>query len=444
MVRLSGLAQTDDRRAIREMGRQIAFAEGQAEAAEDEDEMPDDYAPTTLPAHLLALLTAASERAIIIVVDEFDLFTEHARQALLYCLLDVVQSVQAGQGRGIAVVGVTSRVDTLLLLEKRVKSRFSHRVWRVESPLARMPNPTLEGDEEGKKEPTWRPVLMKALVPWLDSDEPAPKKQTAQEQEFAAWKEDWEFAVGMLLENEEVVAALDRLSNLTTDVRLLFRPFVTPVCGILASRADFLAVPEILSSIRNQVEQSGWSLGGTQRRIPPPTPSSAASSVPNTPSSSAPMTPGTPRTPSTANYGVPATPSKNAPMGAGSSGALAKLRSLPHPALTVLIIAKHMLYTGRPEFTFAQLHAEYEKFARVRLVGVGRTRWTMDILKLAWQQCIRLGLLQPAGPQGQSARFNKMRSALAAFEIVAFFRAGGGEGMGVELVGWGRLAGGHA
>lgn len=208
VVRLSGLAQTDDRRAIREMGRQIALAEGHADADADadaaaDDGLPDDYAPTTLPAHLLALLTAPSARAIVIVLDEFDLFTEHARQALLYCLLDVVQSVQAGSGRGIAVVGVTSRVDTLLLLEKRVKSRFSHRVWRVESPLARMPAPGAAGagaDDDGdddapRAEPAWRPLLRRALVPWLDAGE-APAKGAA-ERELAAWKEDWEFAVGV-------------------------------------------------------------------------------------------------------------------------------------------------------------------------------------------------------------------------------------------------------
>lgn len=47
---------------------------------------PQEYAPTTLPSHLLALLQAPSPRAIIIVMEEFDLFTEHARQSLLYCL----------------------------------------------------------------------------------------------------------------------------------------------------------------------------------------------------------------------------------------------------------------------------------------------------------------------------------------------------------------------
>ena len=107
VVKLSGHVQTNDRLAIREMGRQIAVAEGtkpvEEEGREDEAEGNDgeasflcrgedmelifqEYAPTTLPSHLLALLTAPSPRAIIIVIEEFDLFTEHARQALLYCL----------------------------------------------------------------------------------------------------------------------------------------------------------------------------------------------------------------------------------------------------------------------------------------------------------------------------------------------------------------------
>ncbi len=54
-----------------------------------------DYAPTTLPAHLLALLTQSSERSIVIVMENFDLFTQHARQALLYCLRESVEISRA-------------------------------------------------------------------------------------------------------------------------------------------------------------------------------------------------------------------------------------------------------------------------------------------------------------------------------------------------------------
>lgn len=160
------------------MGRQIALAEGKAVADGEEEEHEGDHAPTTLPSHLLALLTQPSPRAIIVIIDEFDLFTEHARQALLYCLLDVVQSVQTGPvestPRGVAVIGVTTRVDTLLLLEKRVKSRFSHRVWRVPSPLS-------EGGVG------WKALLRAALLPWDEEQEP--------DEETRMWMGDWAFAV---------------------------------------------------------------------------------------------------------------------------------------------------------------------------------------------------------------------------------------------------------
>ena len=56
-------------------------------------------------------------------MDEFDLFAQHPKQALLYNLFDAAQSAQ----NPMAVIGLTCRLDTLDLLEKRVKSRFSHR-----------------------------------------------------------------------------------------------------------------------------------------------------------------------------------------------------------------------------------------------------------------------------------------------------------------------------
>jgi hypothetical protein len=111
VVRLDGLAQINDMLAIREMGRQIAEQEGQEEADDEEEtDLAVDVsnsrhgkvvilmliklawnkasAPTTLPSHLLTYLTASSSRSIIVVIEGFDLFTEHARQALLYCLCE--------------------------------------------------------------------------------------------------------------------------------------------------------------------------------------------------------------------------------------------------------------------------------------------------------------------------------------------------------------------
>ena len=60
---------------------------------------------------------------MVFIIDEFDMFATHARQTLLYNLFDIAQAKKAP----IAVLGVTTRIDVVESLEKRVKSRFSHR-----------------------------------------------------------------------------------------------------------------------------------------------------------------------------------------------------------------------------------------------------------------------------------------------------------------------------
>ncbi|NWU83733.1 ORC4 protein, partial [Onychorhynchus coronatus] len=65
----------------------------------------------------------SSSCPVLFVLEEFDLFVHHKNQTLLYNLLDISQSAQAP----VTVIGLTCRQDILELLEKRVKSRFSHR-----------------------------------------------------------------------------------------------------------------------------------------------------------------------------------------------------------------------------------------------------------------------------------------------------------------------------
>lgn len=91
-------------------------------------------------ASLLALLSHPSEiigtdegvtsQSIVFVIDEFDMFASHPRQTLLYNLFDIAQSRKAP----IAVVGCTTRLDVVEMLEKRVKSRFSHRYVYLSQP----------------------------------------------------------------------------------------------------------------------------------------------------------------------------------------------------------------------------------------------------------------------------------------------------------------------
>lgn len=137
IVRLNGFLQTDDRIALREIWRQLGHSRDLDET--ETEDIGASYADTM--ASLLSLLSHPDEmvteqpapnnmqgiqqasKSIVFILDEFDLFTTHPRQTLLYNLFDIAQSRKAP----IAVVGCSSRMDVIECLEKRVKSRFSHR-----------------------------------------------------------------------------------------------------------------------------------------------------------------------------------------------------------------------------------------------------------------------------------------------------------------------------
>lgn len=130
------------------------------------------------------------------MLESFDLFAIHGRQALLYCLLDTVQSCRAGKdSRGIAVIGITTRVDTINLLEKRVKSRFSGRMFRTAGPG------TLDD---------WVSIARNALT----------VKPNPPNEKWEVW---WATGVEKFLSDRSVQTALSDTYNLAKDVRLLNR-----------------------------------------------------------------------------------------------------------------------------------------------------------------------------------------------------------------------------
>ncbi|KAF2484951.1 origin recognition complex subunit 4 C-terminus-domain-containing protein, partial [Neohortaea acidophila] len=127
VVRLNGFIHTDDKIALREIWRQL----GREMDLDEEEGASKNYADTMT--RLLALLSHPAEhgtdqpgqvtKSVIFILDEFELFANHPRQTLLYNLFDIAQSRKAP----IAVLGLTTRIDVAESLEKRVKSRFSHR-----------------------------------------------------------------------------------------------------------------------------------------------------------------------------------------------------------------------------------------------------------------------------------------------------------------------------
>ncbi|XP_077101707.1 origin recognition complex subunit 4 isoform X3 [Siphateles boraxobius] len=127
LVELNGLLQTDDKIALKEITRQLHL-----------ENVVGDKVFGSFAENLAFLLEAlkkgdrSSSRPVLFLLDEFDLFAHHKNQTLLYNLLDVSQSAQTP----VAVVGLTCRLDVLELLEKRVKSRFSHRQIHLFSSLS--------------------------------------------------------------------------------------------------------------------------------------------------------------------------------------------------------------------------------------------------------------------------------------------------------------------
>ncbi|XP_012274569.1 origin recognition complex subunit 4 [Orussus abietinus] len=118
IVNLHGLVHTDDRLALKDTTRQLQL-----------ENVVGDKVFGTFAENLSFLLECLKtgdkkhSKPVIFILDEFDLFCAHHNQTLLYNLFDVAQSAQAP----ICIVGITCRLDVIELLEKRVKSRFSHR-----------------------------------------------------------------------------------------------------------------------------------------------------------------------------------------------------------------------------------------------------------------------------------------------------------------------------
>lgn len=210
---------------MREIARQLAEQTGNSQLTSHDDPDSDDEnpflgpssTPISLPppSHLLALISTIPTlpRPTIIILDAIDLFALHARQALLYCLLDTVQSCRTGVkgSKGMAVVGVTTRVDTVNMLEKRVKSRFSGRMVRC-APVGRV---------EG-----WVWGARAALCATIKIEGGEDEGGDGEEGEGGEWARIWEGSVVAFFDDPRVREVLRETFSLSRDVRLLSRLLV--------------------------------------------------------------------------------------------------------------------------------------------------------------------------------------------------------------------------
>ncbi|XP_070546255.1 origin recognition complex subunit 4-like isoform X1 [Ptychodera flava] len=213
-VNLNGLLQTDDRIALKEITRQLQLENTLG------DKVFGSFAATL--AFLLEALKSGDKTSqpILFVLDEFDLFAHHKNQTLLYNLFDISQSAQTP----IAVIGLTCRLDVIELLEKRVKSRFSHRQIHIFSSL------TFEEYKE-------------VFVEILSLPKTFPERKFMQQ---------WNQHVKELSEETMTVDVLQRLYHSDKNIRALKSFLLLPVCKLTPDHCqlestDFLESSQYLT-----------------------------------------------------------------------------------------------------------------------------------------------------------------------------------------------------
>jgi len=139
VVRLHGALHTDDTLSIREIVHQLCKYH-EIEALKPSMDFHAHMA------FLLEILSAgsAAEHPIFFILDQFDAFTRRHKQTLLYNLADLLQSGRAQM----ALIGVTSELDVYERMEKRIRSRMSHRrilMGRRQSTTMMVPSMTVNG-----------------------------------------------------------------------------------------------------------------------------------------------------------------------------------------------------------------------------------------------------------------------------------------------------------
>ncbi|VDP65847.1 unnamed protein product [Schistosoma curassoni] len=144
-VYLNGLIHTDDRSAMKSLAKQLHNEALLNNLVNSDCNPASDFhnSMKNLPfsQQLNLFLNEVRQnhetrKAVLIVLSEFDLFALHHNQLLLYNLFDCCQSPESR----ICIIGLTCRLDVMELLEKRVKSRFSHRQIYLTSPGAPIEN----------------------------------------------------------------------------------------------------------------------------------------------------------------------------------------------------------------------------------------------------------------------------------------------------------------
>ncbi|KAJ6632635.1 Origin recognition complex subunit 4, partial [Pseudolycoriella hygida] len=221
IVRLHGLVDTSDAIALASITKQLQL-----------EETVNKRIFGSFAEHLAFLLTCLksgrehNSKSVCFILEDFHLFCDHTNQTLLYNLFDSAQSDQTP----ICVIGLTSRFDAVELLEKRVKSRFSHRqillnpksissAERLDIIKTWLSLPTPRGAKSKKSS---KEMANSNTLPWMRRlFDPSNYKFTSQ------WVTKWNSHVVELMKNDSVIESFQLLHDYdeTIDVpkKILFQ-----------------------------------------------------------------------------------------------------------------------------------------------------------------------------------------------------------------------------
>ncbi|EMR09044.1 hypothetical protein PNEG_02816 [Pneumocystis murina B123] len=232
VVRLNGIIQTDDRLALKEIARQLNVKMN----LDDKENTTSSFSDNLFK--ILAILSHPKELdlvndnktseefdssynplspnnitfvSVIFILDNFDLFTQHHRQTLLYNLFDISQTKKAP----IAVIGLTCSLDSVESLEKRVKSRFSHRIIQIKHP------DNLE-------------LFTKVCQSGLTIDYESPPELSLKEKEMELrFIKSWNKQINDLFqEGNAVYQLVKKLFMTSKDVRIFYSHCIIPIISL--------------------------------------------------------------------------------------------------------------------------------------------------------------------------------------------------------------------
>ncbi|XP_061726617.1 origin recognition complex subunit 4 isoform X1 [Cydia pomonella] len=262
IVKLNGHLHHDDKVALKSITAQMQLENSVG------DRVFGTFAENL--SFLLSCLKSADShsKSMIFLLEEFHAFCHSARtQTLLYNLFDITHARQAPM----CVLGITNRLDVMETLEKRVKSRFSHRHIfifpgegsnphaRLLDELVELLSVPLEKAEKVKKRARKKSVAAEPMdtdsqsnsipIEILNRCKVDPKEFSNLDPGFV---EDWNAHVLALRGEERVVDAFEKLCYYTNNEQI-FKDILFQIVCTLSPSKPFIEALDIISTIDRTV-----------------------------------------------------------------------------------------------------------------------------------------------------------------------------------------------